>query len=91
MIADLLEQAGIFSRVDGDYLQGGVGELQAFGLIKVRVNQDDFERARDIVSQWESTQTPAAQQSQSNHGVNYVHVGLSFIAGVMVGMLLMAA
>ncbi|MDX1693455.1 MAG: DUF2007 domain-containing protein [Ketobacteraceae bacterium] len=91
MIANLLEQAGIFARVDGDFLQGGVGELQAFGLVKVRVNADDFDRARDIVRQWEATQASTANGGLSANKLNYVHIGLSFILGMLVGMLMMAS
>ncbi|GMW06630.1 MAG: hypothetical protein AMXMBFR8_14270 [Nevskiales bacterium] len=35
MIVHLLGQAGIEGRVEGEYLQGGVGELPAVGLVGV--------------------------------------------------------
>lgn len=91
MIANLLEQANIFAQVDGEYLQGGVGELQAFGLVKVRVNADDFERAREIVGQWEASQSKLKTDQQERAGsVGYPQIILAFVLGVIVGVLLAA-
>lgn len=91
MIANLLEQASIYARVDGEFLQGAVGEIQALGLVKVRVNNDDYQRAREIVQQWESTQQSATEKTFQHQPLNYVHIGLSFLAGIMVGVLLMVS
>ena len=91
MIANLLEQADIFAQVDGGFLQGAVGELQPMALIKVRVNADDFARAREIVMQWERAESALNEHPVSAVAPNYVHIGLSFMAGLMVGILLMAS
>lgn len=55
MVLNLLEQEGIQGRVDGEYLQGGMGELQAFGLVRVMVGDDDFGRAQNVVEVWEKS------------------------------------
>jgi len=54
MILNLLEQEGIRGRVDGEYLPGGVGELQAINLVRVMVDETDYEPARRIIREWEA-------------------------------------
>ena len=39
MILNLLEQSSLSARIDGEYLQGGVGELQAIGIVRVMVDE----------------------------------------------------
>ncbi|MCK4744413.1 MAG: DUF2007 domain-containing protein [Sulfuriflexus sp.] len=56
MVKNLLENEGVDSRIDGEYLQGGVGELQAIGAIRVVVEEDDYSKAREIIDEWESLQ-----------------------------------
>src|SRR3954468_13937004 len=56
MIADLLEQQRISARVDGEYLQGALGELPAAGLVKVMVAEEDYAAARAIVDRWDTEQ-----------------------------------
>lgn len=58
MIVHLLGQAGIEGRVEGEYLQGGVGELPAVGLVGVAVPEEQAERARAIVVEWERSAPP---------------------------------
>lgn len=59
MILNLIEQEGLTGRVDGEYLQGGMGELPAMGLVRVMVADENFEQARRIVKEWDSTQVKA--------------------------------
>ncbi len=56
MILNLLKQAGLSARIDGEYLQGGVGELPAIGLIRVMVDEADYTEARSIIQKWDSSQ-----------------------------------
>lgn len=64
MILDLLQQQGFKGRVDGEFLQGGVGELPAAGLVRVMVAEEDYAGAREVVEKWDS-----AQPSQAETGV----------------------
>jgi hypothetical protein len=64
MILHLLEQAGLHGRVDGEHLLGGVGELPAIGLLKVTVNDEDYEQACSIIKEWNGLQTPTEPQEQ---------------------------
>ena len=65
MVLNLLEQAGIAGRVDGEYLQGGIGELQAMNFVRVLVAEADYAAARKLISEWESVQpAPVSPQQQ---------------------------
>lgn len=56
MILNLLEQQGISGHIEGEYLQGGIGELQAMGLVRVLVSDEDYDAAKKIINEWESIQ-----------------------------------
>ena len=53
LIKDLLDQAGIMAFVNGQHLQGGVGELPVTGFVTVTVADPDEEAARTIVDKFE--------------------------------------
>lgn len=57
LIADLLEQHKIDCRIEGEYLQGGIGELQAMGLLRIWVNEKDAREASLIIQEWETQMT----------------------------------
>ena len=52
LVKGLLQSEGIPSSVLGEFLQGAIGELPATGLIRVVVNEEDYERARRIIEDW---------------------------------------
>lgn len=52
LVKGLLENAGIACHVSGEYLQGGIGELPASGLIRVLVNEQDYVQASGIIAGW---------------------------------------
>ena len=89
MVANLLEQAKIYARVDGDFLQGAVGELQPYGIIKVSVNEDDFDRARQLLTQWEESQLTSEPSADRQKNAP-IHLLITFLLGVLVGALLVA-
>jgi hypothetical protein len=83
MILNLLQQAGIAGRVEGEFLQGGIGELQAMNLVRVVVDEVDYEAARRVLADWEARQpepeersAPPAKSSGST---------LGFLLGVFAG------
>ena len=57
MILNLLEQAGLNGQIEGEYLQGGVGELAASDFIRVMVNKEDVEKAQEIIKKWDESST----------------------------------
>ena len=52
LIKNLLAQQEIPAYVFGDYLQGGVGEIPAIGLVTVNVSDSDYINAKKIVDAW---------------------------------------
>ncbi|GLR14743.1 hypothetical protein GCM10007907_35330 [Chitinimonas prasina] len=79
MILNLLEMEGLRGRVDGEYLEGGVGELQAHPLVRVMIEEADYERGREIIVRWEAEQ-PATVQEPKRLG-KWVWLGLGAFAG----------
>lgn len=86
MIANLLEQAGISSRIDGEFLQGGAGELQAFGVVRVMVDEEDYPQARALIEALEKDQpTDGPAETPRPPSRNNRLTGLiGFIAGAAV-------
>ncbi len=69
IIKSLLERAGLFAAIYGEYLQGGVGEIPASGFLRIMVNDADYDAAKDIIKTWDEAswdenawrgETPAA-------------------------------
>ena len=53
----MLEQRVIRARVDGEYLQGGIGELPLIGLVTVSVADEDYVRALEVLHEYESVES----------------------------------
>lgn len=93
ILAGWLEQEGIRSYIDGEYLQGGIGELQAFGLVKVRVDDENYSVALAVVEAWEAQQSrsePAmvepsisTHQTRKTSGLRYAVALLVVFCGVL--------
>ena len=54
LVMHQLQQAGIEATIQGEYLQGGIGELPAAGNIRVIVPVKDVAEARQIIADWEA-------------------------------------
>lgn len=81
MILNLLMQEGIEGRVDGEYLPGGVGELQAINLVRVMVDESNYERAAGVIKAWEAIEVDKEERARikPSNGVSV------FLLGVVVG------
>ena len=53
IVRGMLESNQIEAHVSGYYLQGGVGDLQPTDLAKVHVSDEDYDQAREILSEYE--------------------------------------
>lgn len=62
MLADVLKQEGITAQVLGGFLTGAVGELPAAGLVRLMVDDEDFDRARVVIERWESAQVDLSRR-----------------------------
>lgn len=86
MILNLLEQHGISGHIEGEYLQGGIGELQAMSFVRVLVSEENYAEARKIINEWESIQ-PAAESSKPE--ARTPGGTLIFITGIIIGAVIM--
>jgi hypothetical protein len=84
MICDLLAQAGISSRVDGEFLAGAGGELPVGSNIKVRVDPSRAAEARTVIDEWERMQPPEPVSTLPPRRSDWKSP-LWFIAGIAVG------
>lgn len=88
MVCDLLSQAGISARVDGEFLQGAAGEIPLGNTVKVRVDPSRAAEAREVIADWEKLQPAetAAPPARKSTGIN---AALWFVGGAIVGAALM--
>ena len=54
LVMHQLQQAGIDAVIEGEYLQGAVGELPAAGNVRVMVPETDFEAAKQVIADWDA-------------------------------------
>ncbi len=54
LIKNMLAQANIESFIHGEYLQGGIGDIQAFGLVQLLVDERHYRTAKEIIDDWNS-------------------------------------
>lgn len=83
MLQDLLAMQGVKSRIQGEHLQGGVGELPAVGLVKVSVEEADYARAQEIIAQWEA-QEPSQEVAPASRRLRSGYLAM-FLLGLAVG------
>lgn len=57
IVKGMLEQQGIAARVNGEYLQGGIGELPLIDLVTVSVADEDYLRAVEVVREYDQSAT----------------------------------
>lgn len=69
LIRQMLEAQGIPAFIQGEYLQGAVGELPANTEILVRVSDAHFDAARAVVAEWESGEPMAFDDEDDDDDV----------------------
>ena len=52
LMKNTLQQVDIDAFIHGDILQGGIGELQVFGLVQVLVHDDNYYQAKQVIDDW---------------------------------------
>ncbi len=84
MILNLLQQQGIDCRVDGEYLQGGVGELQAMNIVRVLVDESEYKNAQAVINEWDATQIDkVVDQAPARKGFG---IGTGLLFGILIGV-----
>jgi len=83
MILNLLQQQGIDCRVDGEYLQGGVGELQAMNIVRVLVDESEYGNAQAVINEWDAKQIDkVVDQAPARKGSG---IGTGLLFGFLIG------
>ena len=65
IIKGMLLSNDIEAHVSGYYLQGGIGETSPLDLAKVHVADEDYERARELLREYEGNQSPQVETISS--------------------------
>lgn len=81
MILNLLEQERLTARLDGEHLQGGLGELPAV-TIRVMIEEAHFEAGKKIIDEWIKEQ-PSPDPKASPKKLNFGAVAVGFFGGVI--------
>ena len=84
MVCDLLSRAGISSRVDGEFLQGAMGEIPLGNTVKVRVDPSRAAEAREVIADWERLQPVEPIPVPTRKGSGFKSA-LWFAAGLVLG------
>lgn len=84
MISNLLQQVGILTRIDGEYLQGGVGELQAMGFVRVLVDDADYTNAQQVIKSWDTTHSEPTKRTVPKSKSSGASIGL--LLGLLIGV-----
>ncbi len=82
MILNLLEQQGLSARIDGEYLQGGMGELPAGGLVRVMIEEEHYAAGRKAVQEWEAEQPDNEPAVFTSKKSSFRYTLLGFLIGV---------
>lgn len=83
MLADYLKQEGLSAQVLGEHLQGAVGELPASGLVRLVIDEAQYEAGREAIARWEAVQPADAPLASS--AVNPGHTVWVFVLGLLAG------
>ena len=86
MVANLLQQHNIETQIEGELLQGGIGDLQAMNFVRIMAEEKDAEAARDIIKQWEATQPD--KPAETNDPAQPLNGLIIFIAGLIAGIVI---
>ncbi|WP_020405252.1 DUF2007 domain-containing protein [Hahella ganghwensis] len=87
VVNGVLQAEGINSFVQGEYLQGGIGDLPVSGMVRVAVNDVDYEQARAIILQWERDQREAVVTPSREGGNPWLYpFALGFALGILVAL-----
>jgi len=61
IVKGMLLSNNIEAHVSGYYLQGGIGETSPLDLAKVHVTDEDYEKAKEIIREYEGNQPVEAR------------------------------
>jgi Putative prokaryotic signal transducing protein len=92
MLVDLLKQEGLSAHIQGEHLQGAIGEIPAAGLIRLLIDEAQYDAARKLVNDWDNRQ-PIAHTTKTaattSSGLLSYRGLLGFLIGLLIGVLVM--
>ncbi|GAA6143242.1 DUF2007 domain-containing protein [Hydrogenophaga sp. 5NK40-0174] len=94
VVKDVLRQQGISSVVLGEHLQGAMGELPAANLVRVEVDDQEVDRARELISEWEAASPQddgsslQSRNASAGRSGSWLSLGLACGLGIAVGLVL---
>jgi hypothetical protein len=102
LIRQMLEAEGLPAFIQGEYLQGAVGELPANTEILVRVSDEHFDAARAVVADWESGEpmafddddddvaaSAAAAPAAAQSAIRYFLLFVAIVVGGSIAMMVL--
>ena len=66
IVKGMLEANGLEAHVGGYYLQGGVGEMATMDFANVHVANEDFDKARELIHEYEGDAGGSATRSHQD-------------------------
>ncbi|WP_444894368.1 DUF2007 domain-containing protein [Microbulbifer sp. TRSA001] len=85
VLSNYLENKGFGARVEGEFLQGGVGEFPVSGLVRVVVPESECAEAVKIVKEWEAKDIGEPTSVKAKKGGMGLKGSLLFMTGLLVG------
>ena len=61
IVRGVLNMYEIEAYIQGEYLHGGAGELPMTGFVKISTSDDDYMRAKDLISDWQANKLMPAE------------------------------
>lgn len=89
MVVNLLASHGLDSRVDGEYLSGGMGELPPVDSVRVVVDDADAPRALATIEDWREEHPVELAVGGNPVRHDYAALFLVFVLGVVTGVAVM--
>jgi hypothetical protein len=85
LLVDFLASEGIAARIEGEYLQGAIGELPASGLVRVSVDDMDQSQTRELIARWKAMRSEPAIVAEPAPGKTS-WAGFAFFSGLAIGI-----
>ena len=70
LVRGLLDSHGFEVHMQGEWLQGGVGELAPHDLFRIKVPERQSEAALDVIKDYESAELPEGWEDQAEGQVS---------------------
>ena len=86
IVKGMLLSNNIEAHVSGFYLQGGIGETAPLDLAKVHVPDEDYEKARELVREYEGTEI-----SQTGRSGKTGSIESSLLKKIVISILIVVA